>query len=111
MAIIARGELSLLVAAIEGENEGYLVKFPGIGKKTARQIILDLKGKINDLVPSAKQTTAIVEVHSALSEALLALEALGYSAREIKRVETKMEKLELATTDEYIRAGLKLLTN
>ncbi|ODJ59752.1 Holliday junction branch migration protein RuvA [Brochothrix thermosphacta] len=111
MAIIARGELSLLVAAIEGENEGYLVKFPGIGKKTARQIILDLKGKINDIVPSAKQTTAIVEVHSALSEALLALEALGYSAREIKRVETKMEKLELATTDEYIRAGLKLLTN
>lgn len=52
-----------------------------------------------------------MEVHSALSEALLALEALGYSAREIKRVETKMEKLELATTDEYIRAGLKLLTN
>lgn len=111
MAIIARGDLNLLVTAIEGENEAYLVKFPGIGKKTARQIILDLKGKINDLVPSMQQTTTLVETHSALAEALLALEALGYSAREIKKAETKLEKVDLSSTDEYIRAGLKLLTN
>jgi Holliday junction DNA helicase RuvA len=32
--------------AIENENDAYLTKFPGIGKKTARQIVLDLKGKV-----------------------------------------------------------------
>src|SRR5699024_12244313 len=32
--------------AIENENDAYLTQFPGIGKKTARQIVLDLKGKV-----------------------------------------------------------------
>ena len=32
--------------AIENENDAYLTQFPGIGKKTARQIVLDLKGRL-----------------------------------------------------------------
>src|SRR5690625_2783328 len=34
------------ISAVERENEKYLTQFPGVGKKTARQIILDLKGKL-----------------------------------------------------------------
>lgn len=40
-----------MVQAIENEDEAFLVKFPGVGKKTARQMILDLKGKLPDIVP------------------------------------------------------------
>ena len=50
MAILASGEPSHVIQAIEREDESFLVKFPGVGKKTARQMILDLKGKLNDLI-------------------------------------------------------------
>ena len=51
MAILASSSPNEVKIAIENENDAYLTKFPGIGKKTARQIVLDLKGKvqINDI--------------------------------------------------------------
>src|SRR5690625_1445792 len=38
------------IGAVEQEDEKYLTQFPGVGKKTARQIILDLKGKLSSIV-------------------------------------------------------------
>jgi Holliday junction DNA helicase RuvA len=51
LAILASGDPGAVIEAIENEDEAFLVKFPGVGKKTARQIILDLKGKLADVVP------------------------------------------------------------
>ncbi|HEY9576037.1 MAG TPA: Holliday junction branch migration protein RuvA [Pseudobacillus sp.] len=117
LAVLASGEPHQVISAIEQEDEKFLTKFPGVGKKTARQMILDLKGKLADVVPEffpnlfqpdgIEQKTAVC---NELEEALLALEALGYSAREIKRVSTKL-KAEQLTTDQYIRKGLQLLLN
>ncbi|GAA3321134.1 hypothetical protein GCM10020331_035510 [Ectobacillus funiculus] len=50
LAILAAGQIEQVVQAIEQENETFLVKFPGVGKKTARQMILDLKGKLGDVL-------------------------------------------------------------
>ncbi|MEK4028680.1 MULTISPECIES: Holliday junction branch migration protein RuvA [Bacillaceae] len=117
LAVLASGEPQQVVSAIEQEDERFLTKFPGVGKKTARQMILDLKGKLADVVPEffpnlfqpegMEQKAA---VYAELEEALLALEALGYSAREIKKVSVKL-KAEQLTTDQYIRKGLQLLLN
>ncbi|MCS5431544.1 Holliday junction branch migration protein RuvA, partial [Staphylococcus aureus] len=46
LAILASSSPNEVKVAIENENDAYLTKFPGIGKKTARQIVLDLKGKV-----------------------------------------------------------------
>ena len=43
LAILASGKVDQVVQAVEQEDESFLVKFPGVGKKTARQMILDLK--------------------------------------------------------------------
>ena len=51
IAILASGEPQQVVQAIENEDEAFLVKFPGVGKKTARQMIFDLKGKLPDVLP------------------------------------------------------------
>lgn len=117
LAVLASGEPSHVVGAIEREDEPYLIKFPGIGKKTARQMILDLKGKLDgvtiDVLPGLfqpeKEAAAIAPGNTELEEALLALEALGYSAREIKRISARLEKESTMSTDEYIRKGLQLL--
>ena len=49
LAILANPDHQGLIDAIANDNVGYLTKFPGIGKKTASQIVLDLKDKVADI--------------------------------------------------------------
>jgi len=106
LAILANGDESTLTEAIASENVNFLTKFPGIGKKTAAQIVLDLKGKLNQQLTITPQPAA----SPALDDALAALLALGYSEKEIARVQKTLEKEPAMATDAYLSAGLKLLT-
>ena len=115
LAIIATGQPNQVVQAIENEDEKFLTKFPGVGKKTARQIILDLKGKLSDIVPAAMPNLFQQDVEllppseqPALDEALEALKVLGYGDREIKKVVPTLQK-EVLTTDQYVKRALQLL--
>ncbi|MCM3712673.1 Holliday junction branch migration protein RuvA [Halalkalibacter oceani] len=113
LAILASGQPENVVYAIEEEDEAFLVKFPGVGKKTARQIILDLKGKLDDFVPNLLQqekatTVEKTPANTALKEALEALQALGYVEKELKKVRPLLEEEEL-TTDGYIKKALQLM--
>lgn len=113
LAILANEDHSGLVQAIEHNDANYLTKFPGVGKKTASQIVLDLKGKLGDLDVEWAQGTALtfdrVEGNVHITEALEALKVLGYSAREIKKVSGELEKIQHDTTDAYLREALKLM--
>lgn len=96
------GELSQAVTLQEG---GRLMKVPGIGKKTAERLLLELKGKLADALPQgggAGQAMA-----SVANDALNALLALGYSDKEaLPAVKQLPEGL---TLEESIRQSLKLL--
>jgi Holliday junction DNA helicase RuvA len=116
LAILANDDHSGLVQAIESEEASYLMKFPGVGKKTAAQIILDLKGKLDDLeiitMPlkgSTQQELSLSPKQGPINEAIEALSALGYSTREIKKVESEIRKMNKDTTDAYLREALRLL--
>ncbi|WP_026672457.1 Holliday junction branch migration protein RuvA [Alkalihalobacterium bogoriense] len=109
LAILASGQPDHLVTAIEQENENFLVKFPGVGKKTARQMILDLKGKLAEFSSDAPLFAEQVEQKSTdLEEAIEALKALGYVDKEIKKVLPQLEK-ETMSTDQYIKRALQLM--
>jgi holliday junction DNA helicase RuvA len=116
LAILASGEVQQVVTAVENEDESFLVKFPGVGKKTARQMILDLKGKLQDIVPDYFPNlfnTDQLHLHtqagnSNLEEAILALKALGYSEKEIKKISPELRK-EQMSTDQYIKKALQRL--
>ncbi|MEH7236165.1 Holliday junction branch migration protein RuvA [Bacillus sp. JJ1562] len=115
LAILASGEPQQVIRAIENEDEKFLVKFPGVGKKTARQIILDLKGKLHDLMPSLHpdlfsedHELEIDTSYTELDEAVEALKVLGYAEREIKKVLPELRKEKL-TTDQYIKKALQKL--
>lgn len=116
LAILANDDHAGLVQAIENEEVSYLVKFPGVGKKTAAQIILDLKGKLDDLDIMSQPLGGAIQQELSLShkqgpvnEALEALTALGYSAKEIKNIEPEIRKMNKETTDAYLREALRLL--
>ena len=115
LAILASGQVAAVVQAIENEDEKFLVKFPGVGKKTARQMILDLKGKLENIVPDYFPSLFNDHVELAsggtneqLEEAKEALKTLGYSEREITKI-SKALSAETKTTEEYIKMALQLL--
>ncbi len=112
LAIMASDDHSGLIHAVESGDVTYLTKFPGVGKKTAQQMILDLKGKFGELsieTPFSLFDETALQDATALSEAMEALSALGYSEREVKRVEKQLKEVENQTTDEYLRQALKLM--
>lgn len=98
LPIIAMGSISGISDAINRENILYLKKFPKIGDKLAKQMILDLKGKL-DVV-----CDGIVDTNDELIEVL---KGLGYKDKDIKGIIGKVNK-ELKIEDQ-IKEALRLL--
>lgn len=98
LPILATGSINGIADAIDRENILYLKKFPKIGDKVARQIILDLKGKltVSGNIP--------VNNNSELVDVLL---SLGYKNPEIKKVIPNV-KQDLSL-EEQVKEALKLL--
>ena len=108
MSILANDDTEGFVNAVESGNVTYLTKFPGVGKKTAQQIILDLKGKF-EAVPE-ETTKAVVSTNQAtLEDAKEALLGLGYSAKEITKIWKSLEAAAPSTTQEALKVAFKLL--
>ncbi len=115
LAIMAAQDNGALASAIENGEVKYLTRFPGIGKKTASQIVLDLKGKMGAYVGEnlfneyEDQPKVAEAVTPELHDALLALAALGYTQKELDRITPKLAKLTGLSADDYTRKGLALL--
>lgn len=113
LAILANPDHQGLVDAIANNDVSYLTKFPGIGKKTAGQIVLDLRDSIQKM-PTGPLLQLNAQPEStdnpALDDALAALKALGYKEREVKKLAKQLVKTHAKTTDDYLRAGLKLIS-
>lgn len=99
LPMLASGSVAGIIDAIDRENILYLTKFPKIGEKIARQIILDLKGKIHIENQDMKK--------SDFDELVEALEALGYKHSDIKRILSNID--ENKKLEEQIKEALKLL--
>ena len=99
LPMLATGSINGIVDAIERENILYLKKFPKIGDKVARQIILDLKGK---LVSGEK-----VVNNKDFSELTEALKSLGYKASDINKILPNIKSEE--NVEEQIKEALRLL--
>lgn len=113
LAILATPDQAGLIEAIQNGNDGYLSKFPGIGKKTASRIIVELKDKVAAVDPAAPLAMTVanqVGTSPALADAVAALSALGYSPKQVARVEKRLRDLPDQSTNDYLSVGLKLLS-
>ncbi|MCI5774664.1 MAG: Holliday junction branch migration protein RuvA [Erysipelotrichaceae bacterium] len=93
-----------IIKAIENNDLAYIKKLPGVGAKTASQIILDLKGK---LVQDNQQAND--EVSAAIQDAIDGLKALGYKPAEIQPVIKQLKASPGLSSDEYLKMGLQLM--
>ena len=97
LPIIATGSINGIIDAIERENILYLKKFPKIGDKVAKQIILDLKGKLN--------ATGVVTTNNN-DELIEVLKGLGYKTQDILKVVKQVNNT--LSLEDQIKEALKL---
>lgn len=99
LPMFATGSIAGIIDAIDRENILYLTKFPKIGEKLARQIILDLKGKL-----ASKEE---ISGDASYDELVSVLESLGYKNSEIKKILPKVNaSLNL---ENQVKEALKLM--
>lgn len=98
LPMLATGSISGIVDAINRENILYLKKFPKIGDKVAKQIILDLKGKVS----CAEEEI----INNDNEDLVLALTSLGYNKADINKV---LPKIKSDSVENMIKESLKLL--
>ena len=102
LPILAVGSIEGIMDAIDRENVLYLKKFPKIGDKLAKQIILDLKGKLEFI--GVGITDDIVETENELKDVLI---GLGYKEKELKPVLAKVDTS--LPIEGQVKDALKLL--
>jgi len=103
LAVLSGLSVSDLAQAIARQEVGRLVKVPGIGKKTAERLLLELKGKLSEAVPAVA-----FAVEDCQHDILNALLSLGYNDREAALA---MKQVPAgSSTSDGIRQALKLLS-
>lgn len=105
LAVLSRFSADQLLSLIANEDVTQLTTVPGVGKRTASRIILDLAGKLPENID-----VQVVNVSATNSDAIEALQALGYTLSESR---TALEKIALdpsATVEDQIVAALRVMS-
>lgn len=107
--ILSRMSVETLRAAIESGDVTLLSKCPGIGKKTAERLVVELRGAFANIQNLQGAQSAIGSVSSAAADAVSALVALGFKLADAdKAVRSASAKLPAeASTEEIVKSALK----
>jgi Holliday junction DNA helicase RuvA len=107
LALLTTLNAEQITSAIMSSNADLLSQVPGIGKKTAGRIILDLKGKLEkgwegEIIPAISQGD---------TDAVAALTGLGYSIREATQALSSIPQTDGMTLEEKVRQSLQRLSS
>lgn len=102
LSLLSVSPPAAIAAAITSGDAATLARAPGVGKKTAERLIVDLKGKIARSGPEHEPTGVLIE-----DEAAAALQALGYSAAEALAALRGVPPVGSASTEERVTGALR----
>ena len=110
-AKMALGVLSAMTASdfrrcVEYEDTTTLSKIPGVGKKTAERLIIEMRDRIDKVAPAAPGAAAPGKEANARSEAFDALVALGYKVNEVNKLINKLDT-DGKSAEDIIRQALR----
>ena len=121
LTMLATCEPTEFALAVISEDVSTLTGIPGIGPKSAKRIILELKDKItkeqqieainHEVTKQEDKTTKLqdaIQINNKISEAIAALQVLGYNKKEIEKAIDKLDKNNLSI-EELIKKGLLIL--
>jgi Holliday junction DNA helicase RuvA len=109
LSILGSNDVPAIVAAIKSEKVEQFTKISRLGKKIASRIVIDLKGKVEDVFPHVGASAAASAGARAIPQGDLALEALvelGYSEPQARAALSDINEAEPGAR---VRAALKIL--
>ena len=109
LAILSHLDIVSLMNAVANEDDILLAKTPGIGKKTAQKLSVELKDRLEKLELSSSNHQSIISnssINSNIKQASAALQALGFKVKESERMLAVINDKTLSTED-IIRLALK----
>lgn len=106
LSILSGIEPDQFVACIRADDTRRLIGIPGIGKKTAERLIVELRNSLAQWESTGSSDTANQGANDAFQEAISALTALGYKTNEAKRSITQIYKPDLSS-EKLIRLALQ----
>lgn len=111
LAILSEITPSSFALAVITSDDSKLVKIPGIGKKTAARMILELKDKLKTetAIEKTEKIEKAIKEDNKDSEAVSALQVLGYTNKEIEKALEKIDITGLGVED-IIRKALAILS-
>ena len=109
MNMLAKAGYREIIKSIETGDVTALKKMPGIGAKSASQIVLDLKGKLVQIAAPAPKAEAVEQYSPEIRDALEGLKGLGYKQGELTGAANMMSEKPGLTTKEYLQMGLRFM--
>jgi Holliday junction DNA helicase RuvA len=107
LGILSGASVEDFLRTVEAEDVAMLTRIPGIGRKTAERVIIEMRDSVKKLsMPTIGSPVGLGPAATAQSEAFSALIALGYKPPEVVRLLKTVDEPDLATT-EIIRRALK----
>lgn len=106
LAILSHLSIASLINAIASEDDATLAKTPGIGKKSAQKLIVELKDRLAKLELNHAYHQKSVATNPNLNKAAEALQALGFRGKEAREMLATINDDSLST-EELIRLALK----
>jgi Holliday junction DNA helicase RuvA len=116
LSILSASSPETLALAIVGADEAMLTRAPGVGKKLAQRIILELKDKVSKEMPTLRATgtvpaiSGVASLGTKQSDAAAALAVLGYSQGEISAAMRSIDITDMSVEDvvkEVLKTSLK----
>jgi holliday junction DNA helicase RuvA len=111
LSILSSATPDAFVRSVLQNDTASLIALPGIGKKTAERLVIEMRDKLTDWQPMQKSPLTTLENtplarHRILQDAISALIALGYKQQEANRLVTKVDQGS-ESSEELIRRALR----
>jgi Holliday junction DNA helicase RuvA len=106
LGIMAEESAERIVRAIRGEDHGFLCRLPGLGKRTAERLVVELKDKLADLEMEPAETEPVAALRD---DAILALTSLGMPRHAAQRALERIDwaRPEMSSLEAIIKEALK----
>lgn len=113
LAILSGMESSAFAKCILEQDIKSLVRLPGVGKKTAERLVVEMKDRMAEWSALSESTDepATLSNSTIIAEAETALVALGYSPTEASKVINRFDIKDFSETEDLIRAALQAMLN
>ena len=107
LAILSGMSAQEFADAVQRNDVSTLIRLPGIGRKTAERLIIEMRDRLGGLEDASLPGASVSAGRGAMDEAITALESLGYKPVEATRMARAVPNADALEAGEIIRAALK----